>query len=91
VARIWNSVIFVHIDGRAGGLLQLRGAADVIDMCVRDDDGFDAQRVAPEDFQDLGDVVAGIDNDGCVRLLVAEDGAVALEHSDRQNFMNHGR
>ena len=66
-------------------------AADVIDMRVRDDDGFDAQRVAREDLQDLGNVVAGIDNDGFARLLVAENGAVALQHSDRQNFVNHGR
>ena len=82
-------VVFVHVDRRAGGRLQLVRAADVIDVRVRDDDGFHAQPVPRENLEDLGDVVAGIDHDGLARLLVAEDRAVALQHANRQNLVNH--
>ena len=43
-----------------------------------------------EEGDDAGDVVAGIDDDGFVGGLVAEDGAVALEGTDGEDFVNHG-
>ena len=39
--------------------------------------------------QDAADVVAGIDHDGLAGGLVAEDGAVALERTDGEDFMDH--
>ena len=64
-------------------------AANVIDVRVRDDDGFDGEPVALHDFENLGNVVAGIDHDSVARLLVAEDGAVAFEHAHTQDLVDH--
>jgi hypothetical protein len=36
-----------------------------------------------------GQVVARIDHQGVARLLVAENGAVALQHAHRQDLMHH--
>jgi hypothetical protein len=45
--------------------------------------------VALEDGLDAGDVVTGVDDDGFAGGLVTEDGAVALEEADGQDFMDH--
>ncbi len=47
------------------------------------------QRVLLQNRQDVVDVIARIDHNGFVRLLVAEDRAIALQHPHRQNFMDH--
>src|SRR5579883_29572 len=82
-------VVPIHMDRRAGGLLELLRAADVIDMRVGDHDGFDGEAVPGEDFEDERDFVAGIDHDSFARGFVAENGAVAGQHADGQNFVNH--
>ena len=38
----------------------------------------------------FGDVFAGVDDDRFARDLVAEDGAIAAQHSDWEGFKNHG-
>jgi len=38
---------------------------------------------------DFVDIIAGIDHDGFARLLVSKNRAVALQHSDRQNLVDH--
>ena len=43
----------------------------------------------PQNLENALDLVAGVDHHGFARLLVAEDGAVALQQADRQNFVNH--
>jgi hypothetical protein len=45
--------------------------------------------MARDDLEDAGDFVAGVDDDGLARLLVAEDGAIALQHSHRKHFVDH--
>jgi hypothetical protein len=82
-------VVFVHVDRRAGGRVQLVRAADVVDVRVRDHDGFHVQAVARQDALDLRQVVARIDHQRVARLLVAENGAVALQHAHRQDLMHH--
>ena len=82
-------VVFVHVDRRAGGYVQLVRAADVVDVRVRDHDGFHVQAVARHDALDLLQVVARIDHQGVAGLLVAENGAVALQHAHRQDLMHH--
>jgi hypothetical protein len=62
----------------------------VIDVGVSDDDVLDLQAVTVEDCLNLGDVIAGIDNNSFMGLLVPEDRAVALEQADRENLVNHG-
>jgi hypothetical protein len=82
-------VIEIHVDGSAGGLLELLRAADVIDMRVGDHDGGDLETMAGEDFENARDFVAGVDDHGLAGLLIAEDGAVALQRADGQNLVDH--
>jgi hypothetical protein len=42
-----------------------------------------------EEGHDAGDVVAGVNDDCFVGGLVAEDGAVALEGTDGEDFVDH--
>jgi hypothetical protein len=58
-------------------------AGDVIDMAVRNDNGFDLKPVTVENGGDFGDVVPGIDHNRFERFLVAEDRAIALQQTDR--------
>ena len=82
-------VVRVHVDRSAGGGLQLRRASDVIDVGVGDHDGLDGEPMPVQDRQDVLDLVARIDHDRLPSGLVAEDRAVALQHSDGKNFMDH--
>ncbi len=85
-----GKVVLVVEDGRSGELLEALGSGDVIDVSVGDDDLLDGELVLIEDADDAGDVVAGIDHDGFAGDLVAEDGAVALERADDEDFVDHG-
>src|ERR1019366_4284715 len=83
------AVLQVHIYRGAGGQFELLRAADVIDVGVRDYDGGDREAVPGQHFQDAADLVAGIDHHGPVRGFVAENGAVALQHADGKNLVDH--
>src|ERR1700722_628314 len=85
-----GEVVFVVEDGGTGELLEAVGSSDVVDVGVGDEDLLDDEVVLGEEGHDGGDVVAGVDDDGFVGGLVAEDGAVALEGSDGDNFVDHG-
>jgi hypothetical protein len=56
-----------------------------------DHNRLDAQLVALKNGQDIGDVIAGVDYDGLPGFLVAEDGAIALQHAYGQDFVNQHR
>jgi hypothetical protein len=58
-------------------------------MGMRDYDGFHGEAVSRDNFEDAGDLVAGVDYDGLACLLVAENRAIALQHSYRKHFVNH--
>src|ERR1019366_8082257 len=83
------AVLEVHIYRGSSGQLDLLGAADVIDVGVRDHDGGHGEVVPCQNFQDAVDLVAGIDHHGLVRGFVAENGAVALQHADRKDLVDH--
>jgi len=85
-----GEVVLVVEDGGAGELLEAVGAGDVVDVGVGDDDLLDDEVVFGEEGHDSGDVVAGVDDDGFVGGLVAEDGAVALEGTNGEDFVDHG-
>ena len=59
-----RQVALVVEDGRAGKLLQPRGARDVVDMRVGDEDLLHGEFVARKDGEDAWNVVAGVDDDG---------------------------
>lgn len=64
-------------------------SGDVIDVGVGDDDLLDGKAMLLEEGNDAGYLIAGIDNDGLAGGFVAQDGAVALEHSDGKDFVDH--
>jgi len=83
-------VILVEQDWSAGGGAELHGSAHVVDVSVGDDDLFDLQVVLADEGEDVFDVVAGVDDHGFVGGLVADDGAVALQRADGEDFVDHG-
>lgn len=62
----------------------------MVDVSVGDDDLLDGELMLGEEGEDAGDVVAWVDDDGLAGGFVAEDGAVALEGTDRESFEDHG-
>ena len=85
-----SQVVLVVEDGSSGELLEAVGAGDVVDVGVGDEDLLDCEVVFGKEGEDAGDVVAGVDDDGFAGVLVAEDGAVALERADGDGFEDHG-
>jgi hypothetical protein len=79
-ALIERHVISVHHDRRAGILMQLAQAADVVDVRVRADDHLYDQLVTAEKVQDAIDFVAGVDHQRFARGRIADDRAIALQH-----------
>jgi len=85
-----REVCLVVDDGGAGDLFEGLRAGDVVEVSVGDDDLLSGELVFGECGEDARDVIAGVDDDGFARGLVAEDGAVALEEADREGFADHG-
>jgi hypothetical protein len=78
---IEGKIVAMHKDGGTGVLAKFAKAADVIDVSVRADDGFDGESMAAEKFEDTGDFVAGIDHKRFSADWVSDDRAIALQHS----------
>lgn len=72
----------MHEDRSAGVLMELAEAANVVDVSVGADDGFDGEAVATEEFEDARDFVTGVDDQRFAREGIADDRAIALQHSD---------
>lgn len=86
-----RKIVVVHHDRSAGVLMELGEAADVIDVGVGADDGFDAELVAAKQAKNTLDFVAWVDNDGFASFGIADDGAIALKHADRDFHVDHLR
>ena len=82
-----RSVVLVDQDGSAGGGFQLHGSANVIDVAVSDHNLLQRELMLLQDSEDSVDIVAGVDDHGFVRSLVGNDGAVALERADGEDFV----
>jgi len=78
-------------DGRAGEFLEAGGAGDVVDVSVGDEDLLDGEAVALKQGHDARNVVARVDDDSLAGGFVTEDGAVALQHADGEDFVDHRR
>ena len=72
----------MHQDGSASVLAELAEAADVVDVGVGADNGFDGETMAAEEFEDAGDFVARINHECLACDRIADDRAIALQHSD---------
>jgi hypothetical protein len=84
-----REVIFVEKDGSAGEVLQLERAADVVDVAVRDQDLLELESEVGEAAVNPADFIAGIDDDGFGGILVAKEGAIALQGADDERLENH--
>ena len=80
----------MRADDRSGEFAR-EGArtARMIDVRVRDDDGFDLQSMLVEHSLNVRQIVAGIDHDRFLGYFITEDRAIALQHSNRQYLVNH--
>ena len=78
----------MHIDWGAGRFAHAVQSDDVIDVRVRDDDGCHFQMMAVDCFQNSRGVVAGIDHDCFAGLWIADDVAIALQHSYWEDFVD---
>jgi hypothetical protein len=87
--RKLGQVVLVEQNGSARGLLQARCSADVVDVAVGDDDLLEGEAVFVEKGENLGDIVARVDDHGFAGGLVAENGAVALQRPNRKGFEDH--
>jgi len=90
-AAVEGEIVAVHHDGSAGVLVKLSEAADVINVRVGADDGFDFETVAANEAKNAFDFVAGIDDDALLGAGIADDGTVALQHADGNLEVNHLR
>src|SRR5450755_4382075 len=82
-------IVGVEQHGSAGHALQLGCAANVIDVRVRNYYLLHGESMALQDGEHFFDVVAGIDDHGLAGLLIAYDGAIALQRAHRENLVNH--
>jgi len=90
-AVIKGEIIAVHHNGRAGVLVELGEAADVINVGVGADDELDDEFIAAQKTEDSFDFIAGVDDDGFAGFGIADDHTVALEHADGQLDVDHRR
>jgi len=90
-AVIKGEIIVVHHNGRAGVLMELGEAADVINVGVGADDDLDDELVAAQKTEDAFDFIAGIDDDGFAGFGIADDQTVALKHADGELDVDHLR
>ncbi len=84
-----GEVVFIEKDGGAGQGFEFDGSADVVDVSVRNQNLLEGEAERVESAMDAGDFVTRIDDDGFAGLLVGQNGAVALEGTDRKRFENH--
>ena len=85
-----GKVVLVKQNGCACRGAKFHGSADVVDVGVGDDDLLNLEIVFTDDAEDVFDFVTRVDDHGFVRGLVADDGAVALQWADRDDFVDHG-
>src|SRR5882672_10160517 len=63
----------------------------MVDVCVCDDDLLHLQIVLLDQRDNLLDVVPRVDDNCLARLLVADDGAIALKGADWEDLVDHKR
>jgi hypothetical protein len=73
----------------APGPLEQQRATDVIDVRMGDDDLCQGEAMLRQPSENFGNVLPGVDDHGLAGGLIAEDGAVAAEHPDREGFKDH--
>jgi hypothetical protein len=79
----------VEQDGRSRGGSQLHRSAHMVNVSMSDDDLLDMKIVFADQFENVLHVITGINDDGLARGLISNDGAVALQRADGNDFVDH--
>src|SRR5690348_10630222 len=79
----------MHQHRGPGGLLEFLDAPHMIDVGVGGDDVLCTQVVPGEDCLYALNVIAGVDDHSLSRGFVAHNRAIALEHSNWDDFVDH--
>ena len=76
-------------DWQAQVLGKGRSTSSVINVGVCDDDLFDLEVMFADQRENFFNVVAGVNHHRLAGLLVAHDGAIALQRADGKNLVDH--
>ena len=71
-------IVVIEENRRASCGTQFHGSAHMVNVSVRNHNLFYGEIVFLDDRQNIGNVIAGIDDHGFERGLISDDGAVAL-------------
>src|SRR5207245_6335367 len=81
-------VILVQHDGSASCFLELHGSAHMIDVRVGHNNLLELELMLAEKGNNALDFVARIDNQSLPRGFIADNRAIAAEHSDGKYLVN---
>lgn len=84
-----KGIVLVHVNGGAGESAELVGTADMVDVRMRYDNHREFQLVTFQNFDNLRNFIARIDDQSLVAEFVPDNGAVAREHPYGKDFMDH--
>ena len=82
-------VMLIEKHRRPGHFLKQGRSAHVVDMSMSDDDLAQGEAMLLQPGENLRKVVSRIDDDGFVGKLVAQDGAIAAQWTDRERLKDH--
>src|ERR1700739_1045576 len=78
----------MHKNRSSGRVVHAAQSADVIDVRVSNHNRSDVQIVPLNHVQNSAVIFTGIDDDRLASLRVTDDWAIALQHSDRKDFVD---
>ena len=84
-----TQILLVEKYRRPGCFLKQDRSAYVVDMGMGDDDLAQGEAMLLQPGENLRNVVSGIDDDGFMRNLVAQDGAIAAQRANGKTFKDH--
>ena len=83
-------VVAVQVDGDVERLFRSGHTGDVVDVCVRQQDGLDLDVEIANRAEQLVDLIARVNEDRLTRSFARHDKAVLVERRDCSDFKNHG-
>jgi hypothetical protein len=81
-------IVGMYVDRRSGCFVHAAQSNHMVDVRVRNDNGSDFQLVPFDHFQNPRCIIARIDDDCFSGLGIAQNVTVALQHANRQDFMD---
>ena len=79
----------VEQHNRSSSALQPGRTADMVNMCVSDDDLFQDKPKCREPSENVVDLIAWINDNSFAGIFIREDRAVTLQRTYRKGFKDH--